>query len=181
MLRTTAALALLFVTTACDGGSPKAKPDAAAVKPADAQAKAPADAKAAEPAADASEPVSSEPPPPTAAEADPLGQRFRDPAWFTDHMFGDKGKKVSFARSEANEAGLFQSHVIFELEEGISAEDCASTLTEQLKSVVELKRTEGQPDDRLQLEGSAERYDVTIVCGEAKGTMRAYVAYEWTR
>lgn len=169
----TAALAVLLCV-ACDGG--KAQPDAAAAKPkAAAEAKAPADANVAEPAA--SEPAVSEP---TPAEADPLGQRFRDPPWFRDTMLGDKGKKVDFARSEANEAGLFKSHLIFEMSDGTTVDDCVAAVTEGLKDAVELAR-EDQPNDRTQLTGSTERYDVTAVCGEGKGKMRAYVAYEWTR
>jgi hypothetical protein len=171
----TAALAVLLCA-ACDGG--KAQPDAAAAKPqaAEATAKAPAaDAKAAEPAA--VEPAASEP---TPAEADPLGQRFRDPPWFRGTMLGDKGTKVDFARSEANEAGLFKSHLIFEMSEGTTVDDCVAAVTDALKDAVEVAR-EDQPNDRAQLTGSTERYDVTAVCGEGKGKMRAYVAYEWTR
>lgn len=168
----TAALAVLLCA-ACDGG--KAQPDAAPTKPQAAEAKASADANAAEPVA--SEPAVSEP---TPAEADPLGQRFRDPPWFRGTMLGDKGTKVDFARSEANEAGLFKSHLIFEMNEGTSVEDCVTVISEALEGAVELAR-EDQPNDRAQLTGSTDRYDVTAVCGEGKGKMRAYVAYEWTR
>ncbi|MCR9159358.1 MAG: hypothetical protein ACE37F_08425 [Nannocystaceae bacterium] len=171
----TAALAVLLCA-ACDGG--KAQPDAAAAKSASAEAQKPAEAKAAEPAdAESAEPAASEP---SAAEADPLGQRFRDPAWFRGTMLGDKGTKVDFARSEANEAGLFKSHLIFEMAEGTTVDDCVSAVTDALKDAVELSR-EDQPNDRAQLTGSTDRYEVTAVCGEGKGKMRAYVAYEWTR
>jgi len=172
MPRVTLAALAVLLCTACDGG---AKPKPAANEAAKPEAKAPeAEPATAEPAV--SEPAATE----TPDAADPLGQRFRDPPWFNNTMFGDKGNRVDFARSEANEAGLFKSHIIFELADGTTAEDCASTITEKLKDIVELSR-EDQPDDRIQLKGSSERYDVTAVCGEGKGKMRAYVAYEWTR
>lgn len=177
MLRVTiAALAVLFCT-ACDGGKAPAKTQgqAEAAKP-KAEAPAADEVEAPEPAA--SEPAAADPS--AVAAADPLGQRFRDPLWFRETLFGDKGTKVDFARSEANEAGLFKSHLIFELADGTSVDDCVTMVTDKLKSDVELKR-EDKPDDRAQLTGSTERYDVTAMCGEAKGKMRAYVAYEWTR
>lgn len=177
MPRVTFAALAVLLCAACDGGAAKSTPaakEAAAAKP-DAKAAEVAPAETPEPAV--SEPAVTEAP---AAAADPLGQRFRDPPWFNNTMFGDKGNRVDFARSEANEAGLFKSHIIFELADGTTVDDCASMITEKLKSAVELSR-EDQPSDRIQLTGSAERYDVTAVCGEGKGKMRAYVAYEWTR
>lgn len=175
MLRVTSAALAVLLCTACDGGSSSAKSETAAAA---AKPDAKAESKADEPAS--SEPASSEPPPPTAAAADPLGQRFRDPPWFRENMFGDEGTKVGFARSEANEAGLFKSHLIFELPEGTDLQKCSSMVQEKLAKFTTLTPEE-QPNDRMQLKGSTERYEVTAVCGEAKGKMRAYVAYEWTR
>lgn len=172
MLRSTTVALAVLLCTACDGG--KAKPEAAA-------AGAKPEAKTAEPEESApNEPAVSEPAVSEPSAEDPLGQRFRDPAWFNNAMFGDKGKRVDFARSEANEAGLFKSHLVFELSDGTTVDDCVSMITSKLEGTVELSR-EDQPNDRAQLTGSGGRYDVTAVCGEGKGKMRAYVAYEWTR
>lgn len=168
MLRVTTAAFAVLLCTACDGGADKAKPDgAAAAKP------------EAKPDATAVEPASSEPPP-VAADADPLGARFQDPSWFSKTMFEDEATFVDFARSEANEAGLFKSHVIFELAEGTSTEQCVTMVTGKLKGAVELT-VEEQPEDRKQLNGTTDRYDVTAMCGAAEGKMKAYIAYEWTR
>lgn len=170
MLRVTTAAFAVLLCTACDGGPAKARPDgAAAAKP---EAKPEAGATAAGPA-------SSEPPP-AAADADPLGARFKDPSWFSKTMFGDEATFVDFARSEANEAGLFKSHVIFELAEGTSTEKCATMVTGKLKDALELT-VEDLADDRKQLKGTTDRYDVTAMCGAAEGKMKAYIAYEWTR
>ncbi len=145
------------------------------------EAKAPAQAAA--PPADAAPPEASEPGAVAVAEeaGDALGSRFRDPPWFRKTMFGDDATSVNTARSEANEAGLFKSHIVFELPAGTTAEACAQQATDAVaKFVTGLERTE-ESGGRLKLTGSSDRYNVTMMCGEAKGTMRAYVAYEWTK
>jgi hypothetical protein len=108
---------------------------------------------------------------------DPLGTRFRDPPWFrTDLIEG--AQVVSTSRSEADENGFFGSHILFELPEGTSVEQCADLVTEKVEpSVPALERaTEG---DRIKVTGSTDRYRVILMCGEAKGVMRAYVSLEW--
>jgi len=172
MLRVTTAAFAVLLCTACDGGA-KAKPDTAVATKAEAKgAPVPAVATAAEPA-------SSEPPP-AAAAADPLGARFQDPSWFRKDMFGSEATFVDFARSEANEAGLFKSHVIFALAEGTTTDKCVEMVTGKLEGAVELT-AEDLPEDRKQLKGTTDRYDVTAMCGAADGKMKAYIAYEWTR
>lgn len=171
MLRVTTAAFAVLLCTACDGGSTKAKPAGAAVAKPDAKPDATPDATPEEPASSQ---------PPEAASADPLGARFQDPSWFRKEMFGDEATFVDFARSEANEAGLFKSHVIFELAEGTSTNECVTMVTGKLEGAVELT-VEDQPEGRKQLKGTTERYDVTAMCGAAEGKMKAYIAYEWTR
>lgn len=172
MLRVTTAAFAVLLCTACDGGTAKAKPEGSATA---SKAEAKAEAK---PEAAAEEPASSQPPP--VADADPLGARFKDPSWFRKEMFGDEATYVDFARSEANEAGLFKSHVIFELAKGTTTDKCVEMVTGKLKGTVELT-VEDQPNDRKQLKGTTDRYDVTAMCGEAEGKMKVYIAYEWTR
>ena len=108
-----------------------------------------------------------------------LAQRFRDPPWYRKNLFPD-ATVTSTARSEANEAGLFQSHIVFELGSGATKESCAEHLQKTVgESVANLKR-EDQPDGRIKIAGATDRYEVTLLCGEAKGAIRAYVAFEWT-
>lgn len=172
----------MLLCVACDGGA-----KSGATKPAAAEAKADtkaadakvADAEQADGANEApSQPLASEPP---AADADPLGNRFRDPPWFRKEIFGDKAKVLSTARSEANEAGLFKSNIIFELEDGTAVKDCADTIKAKIGDAVPEVKIEEQPDGRLKLTGAAERYAITGVCGETEGKTRAYVGYEWTK
>ena len=108
-----------------------------------------------------------------------LAQRFRDPPWYRKTLFPD-ATVTSTARSEANEQGLFQSHIVFELKQGTTMEQCAEHLEKSVGETVPNLSREQQPDGRLKISGSTDRYNVTLLCGEAKGTMRAYVAFEWT-
>jgi hypothetical protein len=108
-----------------------------------------------------------------------LAQRFRDPPWYRKTLFPD-ATVTSTARSEANEQGLFQSHIVFELKQGATMEQCAEHLEKSVGETVANLSREQQPDGRLKISGSTDRYKVTLLCGEAKGTMRAYVAFEWT-
>ncbi len=171
MTRWILAAATLGLLTACDGGA--AKPDGAA--PAEPAKAAPAPAKPASAEPAVSDAPSSEPP-----AAKDLGAARIDPPWFKTTMLGEGANMVDTARSEADDAGRFKSHIVFELAEGTSLEACAKQITDAIGSAVEMSQ-EKQPDGRLKLTGSTDTYAVTSMCGEAKGTMRAYVAYEWTQ
>lgn len=109
-----------------------------------------------------------------------LGQRFRDPPWFRKTMF-EGATAVDTARSELDEQGLFKSHILFELPEGTTAEQCVEQVLAKVSPTVpNLERGEPQADGRLTVQGSTDRYKVMAICGEAKGKTMAYVAYEWT-
>ncbi|MBK8240728.1 MAG: hypothetical protein IPK74_34850 [Deltaproteobacteria bacterium] len=117
-----------------------------------------------------------------AAAADPLGQRFRDPDWFRKDMLeGATAQDVS--RSERTDEGFFSSQILFELPAGTTAESCAEQLEKRVGG--EVTNLQRGPDEklpgRLKITGSTDRYRVTMMCGEAKGAMRAYVSYEWTK
>ena len=126
----------------------------------------------ARPAAQANEPKAQ-----GAAHDDPLGQRFADPAWFRSDMLAG-AELVTFSRSQADENGFFASHILLALPEGTTAEQCADLVTAKVEpSVPGLQRAiEG---DRISITGTTDRYRVVLMCGEAKGVMRAYVSLEW--
>lgn len=116
------------------------------------------------------------------ADADPLGQRFRDPDWFRKDMLeGAVAQDVS--RSERTDEGFFSSQILLELPAGTTAESCAEQLEKKVGT--DVKNLQRGPDEklpgRLKITGSTDRYRVTMMCGEAKGAMRAYVSYEWTK
>ncbi|HWB74062.1 MAG TPA: hypothetical protein VG755_03885 [Nannocystaceae bacterium] len=112
--------------------------------------------------------------------ADPLGRKFADPGWFRKDML-EGAKAMDVSRSERNAEGLFSSQILFELPAGTSVESCADQVEKKVgEEVKNLARTsdEKQPG-RIKITGETERYRVTMMCGEAKGVMRAYVSYEW--
>jgi hypothetical protein len=180
---------LVLLSTACQGKDPKpGKVDAEAAKPGDRPEVTKAElridvaeggtkAKPTEPSQPAGDPPAKIP----SDEADPLGKRFLDPSWFRKELFPDAtAAKVS--RSQRNEKGLFSSQILFDLKAGTTADQCAKTLMDAVgKDVANLKQAEdAKTPGRLTLSGTTDRYRVTMMCGDAKGTMRAFVSFEWT-
>jgi hypothetical protein len=126
------------------------------------------------------EPSKPETPKPDTKAGD-LGERFVDPLWFRKEMLGPDAKAMDVNRSAQNEQGLFSSQILFELPAGTTAEQCADQLEAKVKpDVANLVRAADEKiAGRLKLTGDTDRYRVTMMCGEAKGVMRAYVGYEW--
>lgn len=79
--------------------------------------------------------------------------------------------------SEGTIAGGYASAMILELEPGVSNEQCIERAKKALgESLSELP--EATIDgDRLMLQGKADDYHYTIVCGEAKGKPTMYLSY----
>ena len=184
---------VVLLSTACQGKSTTpAKVEEKAAKPEVTKAHLRLDAGDGGTKAQPTEPVKAADEPPAKAadeapnplpgdEADPLGKRFLDPKWFRKELFPDAtAAKVS--RSQRNEKGLFSSQILFDLKAGTTAEQCAKTLSDAVgKDVANLKQAEdAKMPGRLTLSGTTDRYRVTMLCGDAKGTMRAFVSYEWT-
>lgn len=150
---------------ALDSAGPKGIQEKDAPKlAAQAPTPAPADAKA-----------------PPAAPPDPkaLGAHQADPSWFRKTIFGDEGKVLDTKRSEADDQGRFSSLIRFELTEK-TVEACADHLEGLVKKDVPNIERKTQPDGRVQLSGSTDKYKLTFLCGDAKGKTIAYVSYQWT-
>jgi hypothetical protein len=122
---------------------------------------------------EASEPSERSP----AAQDDPLGQRFVDPPWFRKDLL-EGAEVVSTSRSEVDENGFFASHILFALPEGTTTEQCADMVTAQVEPTVPGLQRELELE-RIKITGATDRYRVILMCGEAKGVMRAYVSLEW--
>lgn len=184
-------VAVVLLSTACQGkSSTPAKVESKKVEPTKTQLRLDADDGAAKAApSEPAKPVVQAPTEPAGEppaklpgdEADPLGKRFLDPSWFRKELFPD-ATEAKVSRSQRNEKGLFSSQILFDLKAGTTAEQCAKTLTDAVgKEVANLKQAEdAKMPGRLTLSGSTDRYRVTMMCGDAKGTMRAFVSFEWT-
>lgn len=94
-------------------------------------------------------------------------------------MFGDEGKAIDTKRSQADEQGRFSSLIRFELPT-MTPEACADHLQKKVADEVSNVERKAQPDGRIQLDGSTDRYKITFICGQAEGKTIAYVSYQWT-
>ena len=117
-------------------------------------------------------------PPPSDAGQN-LGAHLADPRWFRKTMFGDEGKAIDTKRSQADEQGRFSSLIRFELPT-MTPEACADHLQKKVADEVSNVERKAQPDGRIQLDGSTDRYKITFICGQAEGKTIAYVSYQWT-
>jgi hypothetical protein len=107
-----------------------------------------------------------------ANRAGKVGRR-EDPPWFRPDIV--EGAKMS-KRSRSVQG---QSMMLLDFEAGTSVEDCIGKLTEKLAPHVALSSAPGTgKPGQLAVSGTTDEYRVTVVCGEAEGTMRAYVGYD---
>lgn len=185
-MRWASGLACCVLAAACSGKSggsqagAKSKVKAGEAKVSAAKADKKADPVKAEPQPPPAtpEPVAEATPDPTAPAAADRGERFADPPWFRKTMFPD-ATSVDFNRSGADNNGLFSSQLLFDLKEGTTAEDCAKVVEEKVSgSVKDLTREEA--DGRITIKGDTDRFKLIMICGAAKGVMKAYVSYQWT-
>ncbi len=110
---------------------------------------------------------------------DPLGSRFKDPAWYTPEIIAHT-KIIQNGRSEAREDGTFSSALVLQLEVGMTPDKCLQELVGKVEGPeLAFGEPEKGDDGRLTARSETERYRVTLVCGEAKGTPTAFVGYEW--
>ncbi len=103
-----------------------------------------------------------------------------DPAWLRVDLF--PGATVaSSGRTARDAAGLFSTQMLLALPEGVTRDACIETLTQAVASAVpSLERKDGE-NGRVTLTGSNADYAVTLICGEAKGKMSAYLSYRRLR
>lgn len=103
-----------------------------------------------------------------------------DPKWFRVDLFPGAAL-TSSGRTARDEAGLFATQMLLTLPDGATREGCVDTLTQAVADVVpKLERQDGK-DGRVTLTGNNDDYAVTLLCGEAKGKLNAYVSYRWSR
>lgn len=117
--------------------------------------------------------------PPATDPAKALGAHLADPRWYRKTMFGDKGKVLDTKRSQADDQGRFSSLIRFELVD-MTPEACADHLQKLVADEVSNVERTVQPDGRVQLVGSTDRYKLTFLCGQTEGKTIAYVSYQWT-
>ena len=102
----------------------------------------------------------------------------RDPAWFRPTIFPG-ATVIKEGRAPADEAGLFASQITLQLAEGTDIDACVEQLMTAVGAEVPGLAVEEQ-GDRRSITGATEHYKLTLLCGEAKGHMTAYISYNWT-
>ena len=172
-------LALLLPVLACGPGAP------APARP------APVASAAASGAADAAEPVPSavaaaavRPNAPSTEglvlraptkSARPAGARPGDPPWFREDLFAG-ATLVKRGHTSPDAEGKISAQITLRLADGTTREECLRTVRaavqDEVASLHELAAA-----DRTTLTGEAERYTVTLICGEARGAMTAYLSW----
>ncbi len=102
-----------------------------------------------------------------------------DPAWFKLDIF--PGATVtSSGRTQKDDQGLYATQMLLSLPAGTTREACVDALSKAASPAVpNLQQTE--KDGRINLTGGNDDYAVTMLCGEGKGKMSAYVSYRWLR
>ena len=102
-----------------------------------------------------------------------------DPSWFQQDLF--PGATVtSSGRTQIDEQGLFATQLLLALPAGTTREACVDTLHKAVSPAVP-NLEQKDKDGRIQLSGSNDDYQVTLLCGEGKGTMSAYLSFRWLR
>ena len=103
-----------------------------------------------------------------------------DPSWFKADLF--PGATItSSGRTQKDEQGLFSTQMLLSLPDGATREACVDTLRAAVIGSVPTLAQQPAKDDRITLSGSNDDYHVTLLCGEAKGKMSAYISYRWLR
>ena len=102
-----------------------------------------------------------------------------DPAWFKLDIF--PGATVtSSGRTQKDDQGLYATQMLLSLPAGTTREACVDALSKAASPAVpNLQQTE--KDGRINLTGGNDDYAVTMLCGEGKGKMSAYLSYRWLR
>ena len=178
-MRIVSCFVCVLVLSACQGKPPEPGP----TKPIAAKEMKPVAVPAEAKRVETESPPPTDPPPVEAKAPadDPRGARFVDPAWFRKELFPD-ATSAKVSRTQRNEQGLFSSQILFDLPAGTTADTCVKTLRDAVKK--EVPDLQEAPDakqpGRIQLSGKTDRYSVMMICGDAKGTMRAFVSFEWT-
>jgi len=103
-----------------------------------------------------------------------------DPTWLRSDLF--PGATVSSAgRTARDGAGLFSTQLLLTLPDGTTRDKCIETVTAAVAGAVAALERKEAADGRVTLTGSNDDYAATLVCGEAKGKMSAYLSYRWLR
>ena len=98
-----------------------------------------------------------------------------DPPWFREDLFAG-ATLVKRGHTSPDAEGKISAQITLRLADGTTREECLRTLRAAVEGEV-AGLSELAAADRTTLTGEAERYAVTLICGEARGAMTAYLSW----
>ena len=156
-------LAAALLASACDSKPAPSKSDE----------KAPAAAQA--PTAEAKTPAPA--PAPVGDSADSTPAAAPAPAWFdAEKVPGATLTKQMASQGAVGEGGQATA-MILELEAGVTPQQCVEQATALIAAEVGEVPEATEAGGRLTIQGKAEGYTYTVVCGDANGKPTMYLAY----
>ncbi len=103
-----------------------------------------------------------------------------DPPWFKADLI--PGSTItSSGRTQVDDQGLFSTQMLLALPAGTTRDACVDALKAAVASYLPTLESQPGKDDRITLTASNADYHVTMLCGQAKGNMNAYISYRWLR
>ncbi|MFO7567527.1 MAG: hypothetical protein R6X02_33090 [Enhygromyxa sp.] len=129
------------------------------------------------PAPSEAKPTRAEPPQPAAETQARSPEADEHPPWFDAAKIPHAAVLQQMASQGAIAGGQAWA-MLLELEPGVSNAQCIDHAKAAIgEGVAELPEAVASDDGRLTLQGEAEGYHFTIVCGEAKGKPTMYLSY----
>ncbi|MFZ6181994.1 hypothetical protein [Nannocystis pusilla] len=102
-----------------------------------------------------------------------------DPSWFSPALL--PGTSVTKkGRSPTDDQGRFTAQILFAFPAGATLKDCVDPLAAALAKIVPTVQRE-EKEGRVTLTGDTADQHVMFMCGDANGTLTAFVSYRWTQ
>jgi hypothetical protein len=159
LLRCAPALLMITTTLGCQAPSTPPAADVSA-RVATKQAPPPVDSQPIQLQADV---------PATTAAVRPV-----DPGWFRADLFAG-ATVIRQGHTRPDEEGQVAAQITLQLAEGATRDQCVATL--QAAVIGDFTPELEEKDGRIYLRGSTDRYTATLLCGEAKGRMTAFLSW----
>jgi len=108
---------------------------------------------------------------PATKEAPP---RRGDPGWFRADLF-EGATVIRQGHTRPDDEGQVAAQITLQLAEGATREECVAAL--QAAVIGDFTPEMEEKEDRVYLRGSTDLYTATLLCGEAKGRMTAFLSW----
>jgi hypothetical protein len=165
------ALALTLVASVGTACTPPPAPDTADEKAPEKNAESPKQGDEAEKDGESR----AEPAETPAAEG---GGDYQMPEWFSENIV-EHAAVIQQQRTDAEADGSFKAFILFEMKAEETAESCIEKFKAKLPADLGMGDAPPPPgpEGRLQILGSTDAFEVSVLCGEAKGKNSAILNF----